>query len=111
MGNAKERRVKNRRDYLKGLAERQPERFVEEWRKRLTGWAYEARRTSREAAVDGRRIPPSSLQLMQHALDELQACGDAAFTMMAEHTWDLLVAECCKAVSAARLPLHDNRTH
>ena len=93
MGKAADRRRAARAQYLANLAETAPDKFREEWWKRVNSWADEA--WKRAGTLDG----PSAFGVLAEAQQTLDSCLQARGTHDAVKSIDALTYECTKAIS------------
>ncbi len=99
MGKAAERRKARRQQYLAALAARNPEKFREEWNKRVESWLLEVwSRAGRLRDEQGNPVPPA-FEVVDAAHRLLTNCGDQETTREAYESLDVLAHECCRAVS------------
>jgi len=100
MGKASERRKARRQNYLAGLAATDPQRFQYEWNKRMDSWLDEAwKRTGKFINDDGDVVPPV-FELVDNASRLLEECGVSENVLEDFCSIDVLINECCKAVSS-----------
>lgn len=99
MGKAAERRKAQRQKYLSGLAKANPEKFRDEWNKRMDSWLLEVRRRAGKFKdEDGKPIPPA-FEVIQHAKRLLTECGIKETVLENCNSVDMLINECCKILS------------
>lgn len=101
MGKAARRRRRSRQKYLRRLAVKDPEKFQRQWAQRLASWSNLARQRAGTLTDSGGRPGPRAFEIVEYAMEELAACGDAAVAMEAEATKAIVNDECCQAVAAA----------
>lgn len=95
MGKAAERRKIKRKRFLTELAQGNPERFKNEWSKRIESWVDEIWITAKDGKID---VPPV-FGIVDRAKEMLSACGDRAAKLQLQETVDLLNNECCQALA------------
>jgi hypothetical protein len=95
MGKASTRRKERRRKFLARLAQENPERFEQEWAKRIESWANEIW----FFAKDGKMEVPPVFRIADKAKETLIECGEKAIELRYKETKDVLENECCQALS------------
>lgn len=100
MGKAANRRKASRRNYLKELAKRNPERFRREWSKRLESWSREIWKSSGMLTDKDGNKAPSLFEMAGNAMHELKMNGENALALEGDNTYKVLNHECLKAVSS-----------
>jgi len=99
MGKAAERRKAWRLQFLSSLAERHPERFQEEWNRRVDSWLREIqRRAGRLVDNYGHPVPPA-FEVVEAARYLLAECGIREAALENYCSIDVLVNECCKTLA------------
>jgi hypothetical protein len=93
MGKAADRRKAARARYLAKLADSAPEKFQEEWRKRMDSWAGEA--WKRAGQLGG----PSVFEVLNEAQQALAGCQHAGVTPDAVQSLSTLAHECTRALA------------
>lgn len=94
MGKAADRRKAARSRYLAKLAVTAPEKFREEWEKRMDSWTGEA--WKRAGQLDG----PSAFEVLDEAQKTLASCQGAGVSPDAVKSINTLAHECSRALSA-----------
>ena len=95
MGKAATRRKIRRQKFLSRLAQESPERFAEEWAKRIESWAGEIWCT----AMDGIINVSPVFTIVDRAKETLIECGDKAVQLQFKETTEVLNNECCQALT------------
>ncbi len=107
MGKARNKRLKNQREFLIRIAQSDSQRFCYQWRKRLKSWSTRARVIARFESDEQSRtdiqVNQSIVSLVNHAWDLLKHCGDEAFKLMDVETRDF-EHYCTSLISAALAP-------
>jgi hypothetical protein len=103
MGKASAQRELSRMKYLAGLAVEDPERFEEEWEKRLSSWlnlirkdAGVSKRTVKTGGKATRIVIAPVFERVDIALEALRRCGSETYAKYAEETCEILSTECCR---------------
>ena len=96
MGKAAEKRKQHRSTFLSSLIENDPARFEIEWERRLAGWIYEIKSSTRK---DGDTNEESVFRIVDTAMGILSACGEKTLLLYGERTKDLLENLCCRELS------------
>ena len=95
MGKAADRRKAARARYLAKLADSAPEKFQEEWEKRVDSWAGEAWKRAGKGQLGG----PSVFEVLHEAQQALAGCQHAGVTPDAARSLSTLAHECTKALA------------
>lgn len=95
MSKSAEKRRKHRLEYLAKLASTNPERFREEWSRRVDSWLQEI---WRRAGRLGNSVP-SVFELVDEARRILAECGIKENSLESYCSVDALANECCKALT------------
>lgn len=99
MGKAAERRKERRQKYFSELAVSRPEKFQEEWEKRMDSWVHEIwKRAGRLVDEKGKPIPPA-FEVVEHAMRLLKECGVKKAVLKNCTSVEMLIYECCKVLS------------
>lgn len=100
MGKAAERRKARRQQYLSALAVSNPEKFHEEWNKRIESWLDQIQiRAGR--IVDRKGTPiPRAFEVVDSARRILAECGNKASSPMMRDSVETLTHECCRALAS-----------
>lgn len=94
MGKAARRERNKTIKFLSGLAQENPERFIDEWDVRLSGWLKEIT-SYKHGFIASNRV----FQILESALQLLIDCGDDAIRLQYSDTCDILSTECVKMVA------------
>lgn len=99
MGKAAERRKERRKEYLSKLAVSRPEKFQEEWEKRMDSWLHEIwNRAGRLKDEKSNPIPPA-FEVVENAKHLLMECGVKEVAIETCNSIEMLIHECCKVLS------------
>src|SRR3989304_3894611 len=99
MGKAAERRKERRLKYFSELAVSRPEKFQEEWEKRMDSWLHEIwKRAGRLVDEKGKPIPPA-FEVAEYAKCLLKEFGVKETAIKNYNSTEMLVHECCKVLS------------
>lgn len=105
MGKAQQRRARKLARYLQELARTNPERFQQEWAKRLQSWAEEAHaRGRRMRDSDCHELETTVFRMVNIAEELLAQCGPEAQRLVGVQTRRFLLEECARAFSLAVSP-------
>lgn len=101
MGNASLRRQKKLARRLSELAKRNPQKFHEEWNKRVESWILEIRHRAAKVRKDEPGYKETYVfDILQHIENLLLLCGDEVDKLVGQQTRELLIHECCKVFAA-----------
>ena len=99
MGKAADRRKERRQKYFSELAVSMPEKFQEEWEKRMDSWLHEIwKRAGRLVDEKGKPIPPA-FEVAEYAKCLLKEFGVKETAIKNYNSTEMLVHECCKVLS------------
>ncbi len=99
MGKVAERRKARRQQYLSALAISKPERFRDEWNKRIESWAEVLWiRAGRLVDANGKPIA-SAFEVVDEARRILADCKESQAVLDALSSVDVLRHEACRALS------------
>lgn len=105
MGKAQQRRARKLARYLQELARTNPERFQQEWEKRLQSWAEEAHARSRRMRdLHCEELETTVFRMVNIAEELLAQCGHEAQRLVGAQTRRFLLEECTRAFSLAVSP-------
>lgn len=99
MGKASDRRRSRRQEYLQRLALRDPDRFLQEWSKRLDSWSQDAGRLAGRLIDENGRPAARAFSLVDEALGELAGCGPEAEGLARATTEAVMTDSCGRAVA------------
>lgn len=99
MGKAAEKRKARRQQYLSALAVSNPEKFREEWNKRIESWLYDVwSRAGKLRDADGYRISPA-FGVVDAARESLAECQNQEVVEKALELVGVLEHEAAKAIA------------
>ena len=99
MGKAAERRKDRRQKYFSALAVSRPDKFREEWEKRMDSWLHEIwKRAGRLVDEKGNPIP-AAFEVIEYAKRLLMECGVKEAALENCNSVEVLIHECCKVLS------------
>ena len=96
MGKAANRRRIKRARYLARLASEKPERFAEEWEKRVSSWMEQIGKDAGQLNDREKGSLPSVFERVDEAMLVLKQCGEETYQRYAPDALDLLTTECCR---------------
>lgn len=102
MGASAERKNKKRSKYLAGLAQSNPEKFHEEWEKRMDSWLSEIEsRADKIMEKPERKTPPAFaiVDEVKSILRDITEKGLKKEIADIRDSIDILSGECCNAIS------------
>lgn len=100
MGSTAQRKNRRRMQYLSELAAKNPEKFKEEWNKRVESWLDQIQlRAGRIVDRKGKPIP-RAFETVERAREILAECGNKASSPMMRDSVETLINECCRALAA-----------
>lgn len=95
MGKAANRRRIKRARYLARLASEKPERFAEEWEKRVSSWMEQIGKDAGQLNDRETGALSPVFERVDEAMLVLHHCGEETYRRYAPEAWDLLTTECC----------------
>ena len=93
MSKASRRRTEARAEFLRGLARTDPGLFIQEWTKRVESWSREIRRNTVCMRDKHGHPVPLIANVVDHAEEQLLACGHEAHALESSSTREILLNE------------------
>lgn len=95
MGKAARKRQRGQSRYLARIAAEQPELFAEKWDRRIDSWLREIRLAIAEWKRGGDAVSERVFEIVDGALETLDACGPEMFNRHAKGTYNTLCDAYC----------------
>ena len=108
MGKAAKREKAKRRKYFQKLSKSNLKKFDMEWEIRINDWLFWINKNAGKFTQqdDTGESVNTVFAIVDEAISILEYCGDKIFQRHAKPTYEVLVNQCCKALS--RKELHNS---